>query len=215
MYNSQIGQDKWIIAATDGKKNGYFVEFGACDGVYLSNTFVLESSYEWNGILAEPAKIYHEKLKNNRNCNIDFSCIYSESDKEIEFLETPDPVLSIIKGMNPYDYFHSHRENPLLHYPNDAKTYTVKTLTLEDLLKKYNAPKYIDYLSIDTEGSEFEILKNFDFSKYYIKYITVEHNFTLTRELIYDLLFKNGFVKSEINANHDDWYVNINEFKEE
>jgi len=215
MYNSQIGQDKWIVDMTNGKKNGYFVEFGAGDGIHLSNTFILESSYDWNGILAEPAIAYHENLKRNRACNIDFSCIYSESNREIEFLETPDPLLSIIKELNPNDEFHGHRENPAFYYGVDAKTYLVKTLSLEDLLKKYNAPCYIDYLSIDTEGSEFNILNNFDFSKYYIKYITIEHNFTPMREAIRNLLFDKGFILSEMYTNHDDWYINNNEFKGE
>ena len=77
-----------------------------------------------------------------------------------------------------------------------------------DLLKKYNAPKEIDYLSIDTEGSEFEILNAFDFDAYKIKVITCEHNFTPMREEIYKLLGSKGYVrKYQEFSQFDDWYV--------
>ena len=73
-----------------------------------------------------------------------------------------------------------------------GRKYQVKTISLEDLLDKYDAPSVIDYLSIDTEGSEFEILSSFNFEKYKFKIITCEHNFTSNREKIYDLLTEKG-----------------------
>jgi hypothetical protein len=77
-----------------------------------------------------------------------------------------------------------------------------------DLLTKYDAPQVIDYLSIDTEGSELDILSNFDFDYYKFKVITVEHNFTEQREKINQLLTSKGYkqVLREISA-FDDWYV--------
>ena len=58
---------------------------------------------------------------------------------------------------------------------------------------KHNAPYEVDYLSLDTEGSEYEILKNFDFNKLLLKVIIVEHNFTHNREKILNLLTKKGY----------------------
>jgi hypothetical protein len=76
------------------------------------------------------------------------------------------------------------------------------------LLKKYDAPNQIDYLSIDTEGSELEILNAFDFSKYSFGVITVEHNHTPQRELLYSLLTSKGYKRIfETVSNIDDWYV--------
>ena len=84
----------------------------------------------------------------------------------------------------------------------------MNTITLNDLLKKYNAPKNIDYLSIDTEGSEFEILKSFDFSKYNISIITCEHNYSLDRKNIFNLLVRNGYERVYSGLSRwDDWYV--------
>jgi hypothetical protein len=76
------------------------------------------------------------------------------------------------------------------------------------MLKKYNAPKQIDYLSIDTEGSEFEILNSFNFDLYDIKIITCEHNYTPMRKKIYSLLTKNGYDRKYSEySQFDDWYV--------
>ncbi|PPR31787.1 MAG: hypothetical protein CFH28_00371, partial [Alphaproteobacteria bacterium MarineAlpha6_Bin6] len=89
---------------------------------------------------------------------------------------------------------------------------TVDTVTLEDLLKEHKAPEKIDYLSIDTEGSEYLILENFNFKLYEISIITIEHNFIDDlRNKIKSLLEKNNFVRVfEKISRMDDWYVNKN-----
>ncbi len=76
------------------------------------------------------------------------------------------------------------------------------------MLDKYQAPSKIDYLSIDTEGSEYEILSNFNFDKYQIQVITCEHNFTPAREQVLSLLTSKGYVrKFDKVSQFDDWYV--------
>ena len=92
-----------------------------------------------------------------------------------------------------------------------GSTYEVNTISLDDLLKKYKAPKNIDYLSIDTEGSEYDILQSFDFDKYNIKIITCEHNYTEFRSKIFQLLTTKGYkrVYQELSK-HDDWYIKLN-----
>src|SRR5262249_3242440 len=86
--------------------------------------------------------------------------------------------------------------------------YDVVSVSLMDLLAEYNAPRRIDYMSVDTEGSELEILKSFDFSRYDVRVMTVEHNRTEKRQLLHDLLTANGFVrKLEQFSGVDDWYV--------
>ncbi len=76
------------------------------------------------------------------------------------------------------------------------------------MLKLYSAPKYIDYLSIDTEGSEYEILKAFDFSQYTFGFISVEHNYSELRAKIHDLLVQEGYTRvlSEVSM-WDDYYI--------
>jgi hypothetical protein len=78
------------------------------------------------------------------------------------------------------------------------------------LLRKYKSPKYIDYLSIDTEGSEYEILNAFDFNEYKFGIITVEHNYTPEREKIFTLLSSKGYKRMYQDISlFDDWYIKI------
>ncbi len=199
---SQLKQDIVALIISNYKNNGYFVEFGACDGIHFSNTLMLEKNYNWTGILAEPSKIYHSDLIKNRSSLVDFRAVYSVSKKILTFKEADQSDLS---GITEHFQEDNHYDKRLL-----GNEYQVETISLNDLLAEYNAPKMIDYLSLDTEGSEFEILKFFDFSRYSINFISVEHNFvTDQRLLINQLLENNGFVKIlEKYSSFDDWYIN-------
>ena len=199
--NSQLGQDLFVLSELGFKTNGYFVEFGAADGVDLSNTCLLEKEFGWNGILAEPAQRWHKDLKKNRGCFIETDCVWRESNATLSFNEVERGKLSTIDS-----YSLSDNNAPLR---EKGRKYCVNTISLVDLLDKYNAPRTIDYLSIDTEGSEFEILANFDFTKYRFGVITCEHNHAPQREKIFSLLTANGYVrKFEGVSSVDDWYVN-------
>ena len=198
--HSQLRQDLFVLSELDFRKGGYFVEFGATDGVNLSNTYLLEKEFEWNGILAEPAKCWHDELRTNRACHIDTNCVWSESDKILTFNEVESAELSTIDRYASGDSHRSSRER--------GQTYDVHTISLMNLLKKYDAPNEIDYISIDTEGSEYEILSKFDFAKYRFKVITCEHNFTPMRESIYKLLIAHGYRRKFFALSRfDDWYV--------
>lgn len=197
---SQLKQEIFVLFETGFKRNGFFVEFGATNGFDLSNTYMLEKDFGWSGILAEPALMWHEDLKKNRTASIETDCVWRASGETIEFNMHSHGELSTIAAFNESDNHAARRKG--------GRTYQVKTISLLDLLIKHDAPKVIDYLSIDTEGSEFEILNAFDFSKYDIRVITCEHNFTPQREMIFDLLTKNGYQrKLEKLSRWDDWYV--------
>lgn len=200
---SQIRQDLFALTATEFKTEGFFVEFGATDGVSLNNSYLLESEFGWKGILAEPAKMWHQKLRTNRNSHISTSCVWSESGESIKFVEATIPELSTA---GKYLMSDSHASTRSV-----SRSYSVDTISLHDLLVQYDAPKIIDYLSVDTEGSEFLILSALDFTKWQFRVITVEHNFTDQRELIQDLLVSNGYVRvCEEASRFDDWYLNSN-----
>lgn len=197
---SQLGQEIFVLCHLGFKQNGFFVEFGSCDGMNCSNTHLLENEFNWDGILAEPAKIWHEDLKKNRNVNIDYDCVWKKTGEKLTFNEVDAALLSTIKNYSDCDKHTLSRQK--------GKFYSVNTISLEDLLTKHKAPKNIDYLSIDTEGSEYEILKNFNFDKYKFSVITCEHNFTPSREKIYELLTSNGYKRifKELSK-FDDWYI--------
>ncbi len=196
---SQIGQDVFVLNELNWKENGFFVEFGATDGISLNNTWLLENSFAWRGILAEPAHVWRDALDNSgRQAKIDNNCVWSSTGKTLTFNEDEWPELSTIREFKGSD---THRRKK-------AGSYSVHTISLNDLLEKHDAPKLVDYLSIDTEGSEYEILSNFDFDKHVFSCITCEHNFTPNREKIYDLLTSKGYQrKFEDLSLMDDWYV--------
>ena len=81
------------------------------------------------------------------------------------------------------------------------------SMSLNNLLELHSAPKYIDFISIDTEGSEFEIVMNFDFACYKVGMFAIEHNYSKTRKLVHKLMERNNYERrySEISG-IDDWY---------
>jgi FkbM family methyltransferase len=159
----------WILFLLDNKKNGYFVEFGACDGLLFSNTLLLEKSFGWDGILAEPNRSYHKQIRKNRRAIIDRRAVWSSTKDYVEFAEVSAGGLSgIYQSFKDSKYQLNKRE--LL----GLKRYKVETISLNDLLAEHNAPANFDLLSIDTEGSEFQIFENFNLNKYHPKIILIE-----------------------------------------
>lgn len=198
---SELRQDLFVLNETNFKRNGYFIEFGLGNGKHVSNTYLLEKNFNWKGIVSEPAKIFHNKIIKNRNCHFEKLIIWKESNVNLIFKETLIPETSTIKDLYDIDDYNYYRKN--------GKEYLVTTISLNDLLKKFKCPKIIDYLSIDTEGSEFDILNSFNFNHYHFKIITVEHNYNKNREKINKLLNKNGYsIKYKNLTAHDDWYIN-------
>lgn len=197
---AQLCQDLFALFMTGGKRGGYFVEFGATNGMLLSNTYLLEAEYEWSGILAEPAKSWHEALHKNRGCAIDERCVWKSSGEQLEFNEVNEGELSTIADFSGSDGHQQSRKY--------GKRYMVETVSLNELLEDHGAPGVIDYMSVDTEGAEFEILSHFDFSRHDVRMISVEHNYTPERERLNELLKSKGYARVfERFSQWDDWYV--------
>ncbi len=198
---SQLGQDILALAMTGFKRNGFFVEFGATDGITLSNSWLLEKEFGWSGILAEPARTWHAALARNRNAAIEHDCVWSRSGETLTFSEVPgEAELSTVSALAGDDRHASARRG--------AREYTVTTVAFNELLERHGAPARMDFLSIDTEGSEFEILQSLDWSRWKFGVIACEHNFTPNRERVHDLLTSIGYnrVHAEL-SDFDDWYV--------
>lgn len=197
---SQNGQDLWVLENLNEKRGGYFVDFGACDGVIFSNTYLLEKEYDWKGIVCEPNSAYHEDLRKNRNCSIDTRCVFNITGQQVPFLKVEG--YDELSGIVTYAFMDEHSQKRMKN-----RMSLVDTVSLSDLLKYHNAPETIDYLSIDTEGSEFDILYAFDFDQYDIRMITVEHNWTVYRQKIFDLLTSKGYTRAPLDTKWDDWYI--------
>ena len=198
---SQIFQDAFVLYALGERTNGFFCDFGSTDGVFLSNSHSLEEHFGWAGICAEPARSWHADLKRNRpNASIETDCVWAYTGETLTFSETRSKELSTIAAYSGGDS-HARRRR-------GAQTYDVRTISLNDMLAKHGAPADFDYLSMDTEGSELDILKTFDLMHYRPKVITIEHNYTENRNAIFRLLTAHGYTRvlCEVSM-FDDWYL--------
>ena len=84
---SQLRQDLFVLSELSYKRNGFFVEFGATNGIDLSNTHLLETKFDWSGVLAEPAKIWHSELLANRKAFIELDCVWKSTGETLVFNE--------------------------------------------------------------------------------------------------------------------------------
>jgi hypothetical protein len=101
---AQLFQDLFVLFLSAGKRSGFFVEFGATNGIDLSNTLILERDFQWNGILAEPARGWHSALKSNRKVKIDSRLVWSKSGETLEFKEVEARELSTLSTFVDRDF---------------------------------------------------------------------------------------------------------------
>jgi FkbM family methyltransferase len=168
--HSQLFQDTFVDFVFQKKVNKKFLEFGATNGVELSNTFMLETKRGWQGVLAEPDPQWHDELLKNRpSAKIISDCIYSQSGHKMRFISSSNGVYSSLKNHSQDD-----ANGPLggnsKERLRDYKEIDVMTISLNDVFEKFFNGESIEYMSVDTEGSEYEILSNFDFQKYHPPY---------------------------------------------
>jgi len=172
-YYSQDGQDKFLVEELfRDKKNGFYVDIGANDGVSLSNTKILED-IGWDGVCVEPLPQSFNKLINNRNC-LKYNLAISEVNGNLQFLEI-DGYSEMLSGLyETYDPRHLERINRELNlYGGTKKIIDVESKRFSDLIDRDN----IDYVSIDVEGSELNVIKSINFDKHNIFCISVENNY--------------------------------------
>ena len=133
-YTSQAGQDKMIKKNFfDGKKNGFFIEIGAYDGISGSNCYHFERFLNWDGIAIEPSNIQFEKLKKNRKCKVLNNAI-SDEVKEVEFIEVTEG-LTQMSGINDSSF---QRNFKIISNNQASKTDSIKlkTITFDEIVPK-------------------------------------------------------------------------------
>lgn len=154
------------------KQDGFFVDIGAHDGISLSNTKFLEE-IGWEGICIEPHPNVFKKLVENRKCSCINCAVWSE-DTVVEFLSLSGYTEMLSGILESYDSRHYQRiKGELSSYGGNSEIIQIEAKKFETLVNR----KEIDFLSIDTEGSELQILDKIDFSKFNIKAICIENNF--------------------------------------
>jgi FkbM family methyltransferase len=196
LFKGQKSQDKWVIfSVLPFKRNGFFLDLAASDGITDSNTYTLEKLFGWTGICIEPNPTLFQKLRTTRNCIVDSSVI-SDKREKVEFRIDNGPLGGIID--DDMDNNYKIRGEQLL----NAETITLDALPLNELLDRYNAPAIIDYFSLDVEGAEERVIRSIDFEKYQFLCITIER----PTPKVNKILFENEYLFAK-NHRFDSFYI--------
>jgi FkbM family methyltransferase len=176
-YKSQHKQDEFIINYFKNKRNGVFLDIGAHDGITLSNTYVLEKEFGWTGICFEPMPFEYKKLNECRD-SINYNCaLYNTNGTEtftlLDYDGYPDMLSGITKDITIDHMGGILREQKAI--GGKIKHIKVQTRILNEILEETGVTK-IDFMSIDTEGSELKILKSIAFPLFDIEVISCENN---------------------------------------
>jgi FkbM family methyltransferase len=208
MYYSQWKQDEYLDKVIfKGKSNGIFIDIGAHDGISLSNTYYFEKNLNWTGLCIEPHKDVFTLLKKNRNCYLENVAI-SDSEKNVKYLKISGAPEMLSGLVDNYDPRHIERiTNETINNGGSIDIVDMKCVSLNSLLEKYNI-NHIDYMSIDVEGAELDILKGINFNKYDINYITIEDNYPDSSSEWHNLLKKNNYKAIQV-LGHDYVYTNL------
>jgi len=195
MFNSQDNQDKFLETNIfKGYKNGFYVDVGAHDGISINNTLYFEKNNNWTGINIEPIKKVFDSLVMNRPNNINLNCAVCNNDGETDFLSNTGYTEMISGIKDNFDIRHFMRlefENKC--YGSTTELIKVNTKKLETILDEHNI-SHINYLSIDVEGAEFEVIKSIHFDKVFIDVIGFENNYDDVSVPIVEYLQNKGFI---------------------
>ncbi|MEI7685963.1 MAG: FkbM family methyltransferase [Planctomycetota bacterium] len=195
-FKGQKAQDKWVILnVLPFKRRGFFLDLAAADGVEGSNSYVLEKLFGWRGICIEPNPGYFDALRKTRRCIADPSVI-SDRCETIQFRIDNGQLGGIVASDT--DNNAEIRGDQL----SSAKILDLKAVPLIDVLRRHNAPKVIDYFSLDVEGCEERIIGSFDFDQYTFRCLTIERPTPKVNEV----LFANGYLFVK-NDRFDSFYV--------
>ncbi|RVB80574.1 MULTISPECIES: FkbM family methyltransferase [unclassified Mesorhizobium] len=195
--HGQLLQDIVCSIVHRQKRCGYFVEVGVGDGEKYSNTLMLERDFGWHGVLAEPATMFHDSIRKLRSAVLDARAIGQTNGRMLFEQDEKIGELSGLVGKSKV------REN------SSNSRYDVDVINFDEFLEEHRAPDEIDYISIDTEGSELSVINGLSLKNRRIWFFTVEHNFDKGRIRAYEEIFsKFGYrrILPSVSA-FDSWYV--------
>lgn len=157
-FYSQQGEDEYILKHFyPDKENGFFIELGALDGVLYSNTKYFEDQKGWTGILIEAApNLYNSLVQNRPNCELHHYAI-CETDGEVEFIGN-NAVGGLVRT---YDEGAQKRHQTNQMLPSDEFVYRVPSKPFHKVVDHNRVPR-VDFLLVDVEGAEFEVLSTYD-----------------------------------------------------
>ena len=186
-YRAQNGEDRWLEKYFKGKRDGFYVEVGAYDGSHLSNTYHFES-IGWTGVLVEPDPVMAAQCRRNRPASRTFACaVVGPGDgAEIVFYRVAEGQVYSTTYPSP-----SHRQR-LDKMGLQWEEIRVPARTLDSILAEA-APARIDFVSIDVEGGELQVLGGFDIRRWQPAIVIVETNARLRDPATRDYFVRHGY----------------------
>ena len=173
MFYSQCSEDKIMYEKYIKNikiDNPIYLEMGAMDGLYYSNTLFFEKELGWTGILIEPHPINYKNLEKNRPNNKLFNCVVSNEIEDVEFIYYDTMCLSGVAGVkntlkeeNVKIFYSKNNDWISGMIDNHLQTIKLKPKNLTDIINESGYDK-IDFFSLDVEGHELNVIKSFDWS---------------------------------------------------
>jgi FkbM family methyltransferase len=208
MFYSQDKQDEYLEKNVfKGYKNGVFMDIGAHDGIGINNTLFFEREHQWTGVNVEAIKDVYDKLcKNRPNC-INLNYAACNNDGVADFIHNTGYTEMISGLYKDYDNRHNKRlQDEISQYGGNTQLIKVNTKKIETICNEHNI-KNINYLSIDVEGAEFDVIKSINFEKVFIDVIGFENNYNDSSVPIVEYLINKGYIV--IHSSLDIFMINV------
>ena len=205
-YKSQTLQDlfldRWVFRELEG---GQFIDIGAHDGVTYSNSWFFERHRRWQGVCVEPNPSVFKRLLSNRMCTT-VNCCVSDTAGTVRFQKITGYSEMLSGIVDKYEVQHAQRiRDEMQEHGGSSEVISLAARTFTDIAAEHGLSE-INYVSIDTEGGEQEILRSIDFRKFFVHALSVEfqipqreammalmreQNFEMIKAMGSDLLFLN------------------------
>lgn len=199
LFFSQHGEDCLLWEYFDYKEKGFFIDVGAFDGKYLSNTFSFEQQ-GWTGLCVEPHPDYFALCKENRPSSIcvNMACVGDEKDQVMLKVDPAGLYSGLADDPDRKEYVEKIFENNDLQF-GAFQDVPVKAATLNSLMEAHFSERQsIDFLSIDVEGTEIDVLKGFDLDRFAPEVIVVEANSSEEQSNVKQYLGDKGYFFARI-----------------
>ena len=200
MYYSQFGEDEYLSKFFPNNYIGTCIDVGAYDGITCSNTYYFEKN-NWFCLCIEPVPDSFNTCNIYRKNTINY-CVSNYDKEDIDFyvVTVNNTNKSAISSLNLDErLIYNHKD-----IINNIDKIKVKVKSLNTILNECNFSKNIDFISIDTENTEIDVLKGINFNVYNINFLIVENNFN--ENIIETYLIEQKFTKiNRLGVN--DFYV--------
>lgn len=196
-YYGQLAQDLIAYMILKNKKTGFYVDIAAHDGISYNNTYLFER-LGWDGFCVEASPSTFEILRKNRKCDCYNKAVFSKNIGKTRFAFTNASMINTLE----ISLTKEHKKRMESESKQQVEYVEVETIGFNELMENYPNVTHIDFMSLDIEGGELEVLKGIDFNKYSFGVMTIEHNdvepakseiIKLLSDNGYRILFQNGF----------------------